>query len=251
MLKGIDVEPNIKRELPQILTRINTDRSREALIAGLYMPDVTISYRALKGLNKLRAVDRLSYDQDAFLPVLQMWAKQYYGLLNIDLALPERSGPGCQLLGAAVEERMNWTIEKIFRGLALFIPRGEAYFSYLGYTSNRRELRANAVELIDLRLPAELKTTLLPIFSDSPPRHVLGAGRRLFGLPSTSAEILSEALFERDPWLKCCILSALVDLRHEIVRPRIQQATHDLDPRVRETAQWVLDKWSGSAGAAF
>ena len=113
---------------------------------------MTVSYRALLGLNKIRESADLSYDQGAFLPVLQMWAKQYYDLLNIDLLLSHPEDAGTRLLSTAVRERIDWTIEKIFRALDLFFPAGDAYYTYLGYRSDVRELRANAVELIESKL---------------------------------------------------------------------------------------------------
>ena len=238
----------VKREIPLILARINTQESRAGLVAALYLPDVTVSYRALKGLNRIRDFDDLSYNSASFLPILQLWSKQYYELLNMDLALGEASTPALRLLRAAVRERLEWTIEKIFRGLGLFFPVGDAYYSYLGYTSDSRELRANAVELIESRLPGELKKTMLPIFSEGETPEIARIGRRIFGLASELPRILGEALFERDPWLKCCILAAMAELGPRGYEPSVRQALEDIHPRVSETADWVLEAWK-SGGA--
>ncbi|HSR70721.1 MAG TPA: Npt1/Npt2 family nucleotide transporter [Acidobacteriota bacterium] len=242
LLKG-DVDPDIKREIPYILTQIDTHASRAGLVAALYMPDVMVSYRALKGLNKIRHDSDLSYNQVSFLPVLQLWAKQYYHLLNLRSAVGEGEDAGTRLLHDTLQQRMEWTIEKIFRALGLFFPAGDAYFSYVGFTSDRRELRANAVELIDSRMPAELRTTLLPIFIHDEARRVTAIGRRLFSLPSDPVQILTESLFERDPWLKICILAALAHRDPSAYRSRVRQALNDVHPRVRETAAWVLEQW--------
>ncbi|HSR49428.1 MAG TPA: Npt1/Npt2 family nucleotide transporter [Acidobacteriota bacterium] len=241
-----NVDPDIKREIPYVLTQINTHASRAGLVAALYLPDVTVSYRALKGLNKIRDESDLSYNQASFLPVLQLWARQYYQLLNLSSAVGEARDAGSKLLSDTVHQRMEWTIEKIFRALGLFFPAGDAYFSYVGYTSDRSELRANAVELIDSRMPGELRTTLLPIFIHDEPRLVVATGRRLFSLPSDPARILSEGLFERDPWLKVCILAALVHREPAQFESRVRQALNDVHPRVRETAAWVLDQWEAA-----
>lgn len=247
LMRQSSVGLDIKREIPLILAQINSRNSRAGLVAALYLPDVNLSYRALKSLNKIRDHSDLSYDQTAFLPVLQIWAKQYYALLNIHLVLASRpKRPGGRLLSAAVEERLEWTIENIFRGLGLFMPMGEAYYSYLGYTSDRRELRANAVELTESRLPAELKTTLLPIFSEDDPQRLIAHGRKILGLPSDPGEVLSEVLFERDPWLKCCVLAAVAELAAEDFEKLVRRTTQDIHPIVRETAQWVLQQWEGN-----
>lgn len=245
-LRDPKVNLTVKREIPLILTQIGSQPCRAGLVASLYLPDSVVSFRALKGLNKIRDVGELSYTQPSFLPVLQMWAKQYYELLNLDLLLEKGKGGAGELLRKTVKERMEWTIEKIFRGLGLFFPFGDAYFSYVGYTSDQEELRENAIELIDSRIKGELRKTLLPIFAETNPGEVARKGRRLFGLSSGLDTILSELLFEGDPWLKCCVIAATAALHLDSLKDRIRQACEDVNPMVRETAHQALALWGGN-----
>lgn len=243
LLRDYNVDVSIKREIPVIFTSMCTPSSRAGLVAGLYLPDAVVSFRALKGLNKIRDFRDLSYGAQSFLPILQLWAKEYYELVNVALLLGEGNGSAWRLLHKAVKERKNWTLEKIFRGLALFFPRGDAYFSYLGYTSDQKELRENAIELIDSRIKGELRYTLFPIFEEYTEAEVARKGRQLFKLSSDLNEILADALFESDPWMKCCIIAGAASRPLQGLKHCIQQACEDVDPQVREAAQWALVNW--------
>ncbi|MDA2929155.1 HEAT repeat domain-containing protein [Acidobacteria bacterium AH-259-O06] len=240
LLRNPAAGPSIRRQIPLILSRINTSSSRAALVAALYSPDPVVSFSALKGLNKIRASQDLSYFQESFLPLLQIWAKQYYELVNVESILNKKGGDAWRLLGKANRERMDWAIEKIFRGLELFLPHGDAYFAYLGYTSDKKELRENAIELIDTRIKGELRHTLLPIFSEENSLEVARRGRELFRLPSDPDAILLDALLGSDPWFKCCVLVVVREQPKPILERAVRQACQDIDPIVRETAQWVL-----------
>ena len=237
----------IKRQIPFILSRINTPSSRAGLVAALYSPDPVVSYDALKGLNKIRDSQDLSYLEESFWPLLQMWAKQHYELVNIESIPDKGEGSAWKMLRKTTDERIDWTIEKLFRGLELFLPRGDAYFSYLAYTGSRKELRENAIELIDTRIKGELRQTLLPIFSLESPLEVAARGRKLFGLASDREAILSDALLELDPWLQCCVLAAVKEEPKPVLEKGVRRACQHIDPLVRETAQWVLSSMKSSA----
>jgi AAA family ATP:ADP antiporter len=246
-LRNPAIGSSVKQQIPHILSRINTSSSREGLVSALYSPDPAVSYNSLKGLNKLRASQDFSYSQQTFLPLLQIWAKQYYELVNIESISNKQEEDAWKLLRKTNHERIDWTIEKIFRSLELFFPRGEAYLSYLGYTGNKKKLRENAIELIDVRIRGELRKTLLPIFSQDSPAKVTRKGRALFRLPSDPDAILLDALSELDPWLRCCVMAALREQPRPILERAVRQASQDIDPLVRETAQWVLRSMKGAA----
>ncbi len=250
LLHNAEVHSRIKREIPAILSRIDTPLSHTVLISALYSHDAIVAHRALHELNRIRAHhDHLFYREETFLPLLQIWACEYYGLLNIDLLLEESRTPESRLLRKALDERLNWGLEKIFRGLGLFLPQGDAYLSYLGFTSERQELRDYAVELIDTRIKGELRQTLMPLFAESHPFDVVLRGREIFKLPSDPQSALAETFYKADPWLKCCTIGVVVAEGMEKLKPYVRQACEDIHPLVRETARWALVRWDGVAPA--
>jgi hypothetical protein len=246
LLKDPRKAVSVKREVPNLLAQIDTSSARGLLVTSLYNHDAVVAYRAVLGLNRIRDRQDLSYSEASFVPLLQIWAKEYYGLLNMDMLLHNRQTQASRLLHKAIKERINWSIEKIFRGLDLFLPHGDAYFSYLGFTSNQQELRENAIELIDSRIKGELRHTLLPIFAELHPFDVVRKGREIFKLPSDPQEALSEAFFHSDPWLKCCTISAVLEERMETLKDLVRQACDDINPIVKETALWAIAQWDSS-----
>lgn len=241
LLRDSAVEAGIKQEIPLVLREIPRQSARSSLVAALYRPDPVVSYRSLKVLNKMRVDAELSYSAPSFLPLLGIWAKQYYRLLNLhEAAMQDGSGPAGRLLRKVTNERAAWTLEKIFRTLELFLPRGDAYLSYLAFCRGQRDMRENAVEFLDLHLRGDMRAPLLPIFEEENSRRLLETGRSLFGLPSAREEILRDMLFEADSLLLACILAAmresgLSDLLHEFSRLQA-----DVHPLVRETASWAI-----------
>ncbi len=250
ILRDPRADISLKREIPAILAQIDTSSARGVLVAALYTHDSGVAYRALRALNRIRSQEDLSYNQESFMPLLQIWAREYYGLLNLDLLLQTRQGPASRLLQKVVKERLDWSIEKIFRGLDLFLPLGDAYFSYLGFTSSRQDLRDNAVELIDSRIRGELRQTLLPIFAEFHPFDVVRKGREIFKLPAERDSALSELFFHGDPWLKCCTIAAVLEEKLAVLKPRVVQACEDIHPMVRETARWALERWDQGEATA-
>jgi len=243
LLRDPKVEIAIKREIPHLLAQVGTSSARGLLVASLYTHDAVVAYRAVLRLNRIRDLQDLSYTQDSFIPLLQIWANEYYGLLNIDMLLHTGQTPASRLLQKAIKERLNWSIEKIFRGLDLFLPHGDAYFSYLGFTSSQQELRENAIELIDSRIKGELRYTLLPIFAELHPFDVVRKGREIFKLPSDPQKALSEAFFRGDPWLKCCTIAVVLEERMVDLKTLVVQACDDINPVVQETARWAVAQW--------
>ena len=242
---GLDSKsgPEIRREVPRILTQVASPAAQESLLSLLYVSDPLVSYRALKGLNKIRTTRKLVFGEAALLPILQLWVQQHYELLNLDQMLSGTEQREEKLLKKTVLERLEWSTEKIFRGLELVLPQGDAYFSYLGFTGDDPSLRENAVELLEMRVKGELRKTVIPILTGQDARELARQGRELFNLPSDYERVLSDTLFTADPWLKCCIIAVVLNEKRQPLRTRVETASEDVHPLVRETALWALEAW--------
>jgi ATP:ADP antiporter, AAA family len=235
-------DPRISREIPLVLGSIRCSYSRTALAGALYHPDPVLSYRALQALNRVRETQELSHAAEAFQPVVEFWARQYYSLVNLE-AVHESNGPGGELLCRALGERKKNIIERIFRTLDLFLPRGDAHYCYRVIIENRHDLRDHAIELIDAQLNARLKAVLLPLLAESSCAQLAVAGRKLFHLSEPAGAIISEALVETDPWIRCCVLAAIREWSpvNRVIFESVQRCCSDINALVRETAQWVME----------
>lgn len=243
LLSDYQTPLEVRREIPFILARMPARPAVEALVRNLYSNDPVISYRALKGLNRVREKQGLPFGQVSFSPALQIWVREYYELLNLDILMGKDGDNAQQLARKAIRERLDRCTEKIFRGLELFLPPGDAYFSYLGFTGEVPGLKENAIELIDLRIRGELRETILPIVTGYNQGEVVKEGRRLQRLTTDLDGALAGALFLADPWLKCCIIAAARSRGRPALKERVRRAREDVNPLVRETAEWALDSW--------
>jgi ATP:ADP antiporter, AAA family len=242
ILQAPKSDPRISREIPLVLGGIRCSSSRTALAGALYHPDPVLSYRALRALNRIRETQELSYATAAFQPVVQFWARQYYNLVNLE-SMNQSGGPGGKLLCRAIDERKKNLIEKIFRTLDLFLPRGDAHYCYRVIVEKRQDLRDHAIELIDTQLDSRLKELLLPLLAESSCAELAQAGRRLFNFSDAVDAVISEALLEADPWIRCCILAAIREWRQvsRDIYESVQRCCSDSNALVRETAQWIKE----------
>jgi hypothetical protein len=253
LLQDPAADQRIKREIPLVLGSIRCSSSRAALVSALYQTDPLVSYRALKALNLIRDLQDLSFVAGTFLPVVDVWARQYYAFVNLESVQEEDGGSGWGLLRRALSERKHRTLEKVFLTLDLFLPRGDAYYSYQILTRERGELRDHAIELIDAQLNPHLKRIVLPLLTEKSVAELARTGRRLYRLPDKPAAIITNALLETDPWLRCCLLAAVRESAvwrggaGRELSEAVRRCREDINPLVRETAVWVLEDLQASA----
>jgi AAA family ATP:ADP antiporter len=136
-------------------------------------------------------------------------------------------------------------MERIFRLLGLAYPPEDIYSAYLGIVSDRKAMRASAVEFLDNLLKSDLKKYLLPIVDEVSMDLAARRGRELFGIAIfTRDEAVRFVLESADPWLRACAIFAAGDSVSGEVEERVRAAARDSDRIVRETAQLMLSRWS-------
>jgi ATP:ADP antiporter, AAA family len=251
MLLDPAVSIAIKREIPPILYSIDSPTTDEVLIASLYLPDSIVSFRALKGLNKRFARNGRPFPMATFLPSLQLRVREYYELLALHHSVKHHAGSACRLLRKAVQERLSWRLEIVFRTLGLFLPKEDAFISYRAITSDHHLLREHAIELIDSHLRGEARQTVLPLFQEFDSARVLQRGRELFEIPMEFEPLLGEAILGGDAWLKCCVIAAAASHGTRELKRAVLLAQNEIHPLVRETARWAIDNWDSKTIEAF
>ena len=238
-----DTSQVVRGSVPFILGRIGSRQAQQALFQCLYLQDSIVAFRALKSLNKIREHGGLVYEADLFLPILQIWAREHYELINLELLLGADGKGTRRLLQNTVSQRIEWGIERIFRGLALFLPATDAHTSYMAYVGDQTVLRENAIELIDSLVKGELRQTVMPILMAESSEAKAEIGRDIFSLSGNLDQVLSDALFQADAWLKCCLLAWIKGEARSDLRHRVEDALEDPNLLVRETADWALTTW--------
>lgn len=212
----------VRFEIPRVLSMIGTHESLTALAGQLNQPNVLLRYEVIRSLNKVRTRDpNLRIKSKYIDPVILAEVRRYYEILAVLSQIKEASesaGHGRSELAAtrarkfltrALQERLSAKLDRIFRLLGLkYVPK-DMYHAFLGVTSGLPDLRANAVELLDLVLDPKLKPAVLPLAEISEAERQAEIGAKLFRLSVTSEIAGLQVLIEGDDdWLRICALYA-------------------------------------------
>lgn len=240
----------IRKSIPRVLAGIPRQESVDVLTEAFNTADPQMKYYLLKGLNRLRTRHReLQFRRTIVNEALVSETRSYYEtLLCLEAHDGSADNDAQRLLKRALAERQEQNMERIFRILGLSYPPDDIYSAYLGIVSDKVALRASAVEFLDNLLSAELKRYLLPIIDEVSTASRLERGIELFGLRVGSREdALLSLITGPDPWLRACAIYAAGTGLDDRIDDKIEAATRDTDPVVRETAEHVRGR-NSSAG---
>ena len=237
------VDMKIRRNIPRVFGSIPRQESVDILTEAVPEVEPGLKYFVVKGLNSLRSrYADLQFDRQRIDRVLVQETRTYYETLMV-LENCRCDGPGdsMRLLQRALTEKLDQNLEEIFRLLGLRYPPKDIYGAYLGLVSNKRALRASAVEFLDNVLSGSLKKYLFPIIDEASPEAAIRRGRELFGVELTSRrDALAHLIKGSDSWLKACAIFQLAAEPEDDLMTLVREAQSDLDPVVRETASHVM-----------
>jgi AAA family ATP:ADP antiporter len=212
-------------------------------------PDLSVRAAVLKALNRLReTAPALAFDS-VFVTERILDEARYYFELNAGLA-PFReytnAGRAAKLLARTIEERLEETLERLFRLLGLRYPPREIYSAYLAVANGKNGDATAALEFLDNILERNLKRIFLPLLDA--PEHLLERGRDLFGVEVRSAEAaIRELIRSHDPWLVACAIAAAAELNLRSLAPDIAVAAQDAVEDVAEVARAAERHWQRDA----
>lgn len=237
----------------KVLALIGSQKSVHLLWETMATGDRHYRYESIRALNKLRARfptlrfdphtirKHIDYELGLYETMLRSWLQQTQGLnqgpngSRREESIPMRRKAQL-LLAGALEEKLENCLERIFRLLGLKYPPRDMLNAYLGLTSDKAALRANAIEFLDNLLDTSLKKTLIPIVECLRPDILRKTSRLLeAGIPSEeeSVELL---LSGDDHWLKACTIYLLALDHNRLFESVILPLRESGVPLVRETA---------------
>jgi ATP/ADP translocase/HEAT repeat protein len=244
--EGTDTE--IRKEIPRAISDIGSQEGVDILTHNLQEKDPHVRQMVIKGLNKLRVrSSELHFQKDLIRGQFLSEVKEYYDTLNLLHAYslggpwPASQQPNGDLLRGCLEERLETSLERLFRLLGLIYAPDDLYQAYYGLLSQNSRTKANAVELLDNLLEPGDKRWLLPIIDDEVSLgHQLDLGGSL-GVVRYQDRVaaLTRLVESPDPILVLGAIDAIYTQHLDALYEKIEQATHDPHPVVRETAAKV------------
>jgi AAA family ATP:ADP antiporter len=249
----------LRLEILKVLAMIGTKRSVEILASRLKHSDPPLRYETIRALNKVRLqlrelnLDR-RYLNEAILREVRSYSQTSL-ILNRFRAKDASLGPANddahvtrQFLVKALEEKLETDLERTFRLLGLRHSPQDMYNAYLGVMSNRADLRANAIELLDNVLDTRLKPYIIPIVDAKSGSSPETNDQKVsdYRVPSMQ-EAVTNLLEGEDNWLRVCTLQFVAKSRAREFLPLTKSLLTNPDPLVRESAEYT---WRALEAAA-
>ena len=234
----------VQRAIPRVLGQIATTEAAEILVRHLPDSSLEMRFQILKALNRIRRDHpQVPIPGDIIDNEVLREAKHYYQLLFSVRSDRAPAEPGRKLLIRTLEERLDQTLERIFRLLGLHYPPEEIYDAYRAVKSSQSQRRSGALEFLDSTLERSLKRTILPLLEESSWDRLRPLGKELFGLETLSTEqSLRELIRGDDQWVKMVALYRAAELQLKSLEAEMRIAENDLDPLVVETARLALTR---------
>jgi hypothetical protein len=257
-LNDAEVAIAVRRQIPRVLARIGTAEAAQALCRSLLQGDPEMRYEVIKALNKIHArhPDRIGTAAAEISRMLDYELLAYYRSFQILAALEARNGGSwpeeaaqCSLLVVqAMRERMEQELERVFRLLGLIYPSADVHNSYLSLTSHRPQLQANALEVLEHLLPADLYRRLAAV--TDPEGTTEGRLERVRRLCRTGVDSGPEALrillHSGDNWLCACALHTIGLAQIRELESEVNALRHN-EPLLDGTWTWASGRLNGRA----
>ena len=210
-------------QIPRVLKLIQDQRSADVLLQSLNEPEISIRIAVLRALSHLHeTAPNLNYGATFVTDHILKEARHYFELYSAVEPFHDQKGTrtAAGLLERSLQERLEQTLERLFRLLGLKYPPEDMHNAYLAVRGRRREQFLAALDFLDTVLEPALKRVVLPLLDSS--EGMTERGRDLFGLEVRDAEsAIRDLIHSSDPWLSACAMAAAGERRFHKLRSDI------------------------------
>jgi ATP/ADP translocase len=247
-----DEDLAVRRQVPRVVALIGGPAALDLLLGHVGTRDPALRREVARAAVRVR--DRLpgvTVPVERVEPAVESEVREAFELL----AAVEDLGPRPDrpsLLHDALNERVQWTVDRAFKLLAVVYPSKTVELVFGNISSASPNVRANAVEVLDNMLSKRIARFLLPLVEDAPAESKLRRGGELFVLTHHDAESrLRDLMNGPDPWLRVCAVHEAGERGMATLVADVTARLGDADPVVRETTARALtrllprDTWLG------
>ena len=248
--KKPDMPPEVAAFIPFVLERFASQTAVDALFDLLDQPDASLRQEVLRSLNTLKKTHpRLDIRQEKVIELIISEVNLYKDTLAvlyrqsqmIDNDESEDLRNARLKLIAILEQRLDSTLERIFRLLGLKYPPEEIIPVFDGIRNSSNDIRINSVEFLDNLLEPRLKKVLIPIAEtamlDAITREVI---TNLNVKVPDEEWCFTRLLQGKDPNLKVAVFNLIGPMGNSQYIDLVQQYTNNPFRRVREAAENAL-----------
>ncbi len=249
-LSDESVAVEIRQQLPGVLSSIGTNEAAQVLVESLMEREVTVRFRVISALNKLRQRR----------PNLELDPSTVESILVAELLGHYRSYQVLQRLAAmhddaaiqALRTSMDHERERIFRLLGLAYPRHDLHSAYVGLQSKDPVVHDNALEFLEHVLKPQLRRILVPLLDSgySTEERAKLADRLVHaGVPDQETAV-ALLITSEDPWLRTCGAHAVGALGLTSLAAQLESCLSSNDPELRAAARSAKKRLAARAATA-
>lgn len=244
----------VKQEIIKVLALIGSQKSVDVLDERIAKSKFHLRSEPIRSLNRLKnKFPLLHFDQKSIRKKIFAELDYQSGIGCLIPLLHESdqglSGDGSECINArrlviqVLQERLEASLERVFRLLGLIYSSRDIYNAYLGIVGRSPLSRANAIEYLDNVLASDLKKYIIPIVEtmDTKPAERPQSWKTTGDIQSME-KVYDHLLKEGDGWLQSCAIYLLGTVRDKAYLGRIRDLLESSDLRVREAAGQALKK---------
>ena len=228
----------IRNAVPGVLAMMQTPAAYDVIESQLAISDARLRGAVLRALQKLvvRLDNEITPDFARIRLALLAEFNLYYQLALECEALKTVPNATAGLLLAALEDRSQDTLERIFSLLSVLFPREQIELVSYNMKSENPTSRANASEIVDNICDNEIKRVLLPILDNTDRAEKAAEGAKLFKLRlETPHQLYARYIFaEDDAWVAACAWHAAAKAQAGELAHHLPRFAEHPEPVVRE-----------------
>ncbi len=245
----------VRRHVPATLALFPAQRSMDSLVGALDDPDGFLRYKVIEAIETLRrGHPALVFPRGSIEALVLRESSRYCTYLTLRHNLvrdrPEAPQP---LLGRAIDNKLERTLDRIYRLLGLIYPWKDVTAARYTIERGDHRARAGALEYMDHLLGGAVRKRVMPIIDDAPMgEKVRHANVVLKSRPRDVEDTLAQLVHDDDPVVAAAAIHFVA--RHQLwsLAGDVEFARTHASPAdgcVREAASWALATGrSGSNG---
>ena len=192
----------VRRHIPATLALVPTQQSMDVLLGALDDPDGFLRYKVVAAIEKLRRDHpELFITRGSVEALVLKESSRYCNYLTLRYNVMSQDAQAHRsLLARALEEKLDRTIDRIYRLLGLIYPWKD--IAAARYTIEHRSgrTRASAIEYMDNLLGGAIRKRIMPIIDDlSIEEKVRHANLVLRSRPRDLEDTLAQLVHDDDP----------------------------------------------------
>jgi ATP:ADP antiporter, AAA family len=239
----------VRRHIPATLASIPSQKSVDVLAAALEEPDGFLRYKVVSALERLRRESpKLKFPREVIERFVLLESRQYFNYLSLRHNLFGRRTsqpvPPDSLLGLALEQKRDRTLDRIFRLLSLVYPWKDIHAARWTLQHGDGRARAGALEYLDNLLTGPVRKQVMPVIEEMPLDEKVRRGNVLLKTrPRDVEETLLQLINDDDQVIAAAAIDAVRQQKMWTLGDDIEHVLAHRDVRdwyVFEAASWAL-----------